>query len=195
LRVREGDIRINPSFGVPSTRGRWGVDHRTGPLVAWLEGEGERQQRKTPLPPRVGDSARRGWVQVWVGVLGGTLAAGLFVCWLGMAWRVAEQVGAAPAWLTIRTSVLDSLVKTLEGVRVEEVVRDVKPGAPGPLTLIVRHRGVLLPCEFREEKAPREVRVGDSVTIRYAKIRVEKERHRVVLEDCYVVERLRRPGE
>jgi hypothetical protein len=58
------------------------VDTWSELLLAWLEGEGERQKRQTPLPPRVGDPAVRGWVHVGVGVLGGTLAAGLFVCWL-----------------------------------------------------------------------------------------------------------------
>jgi hypothetical protein len=68
------------------------MDDRTAMLLAWLEGEGERQRRPILPPPRAKDPSKRGWVQVGVCVLGGTLAAALFVCWLGTAWERAMRV-------------------------------------------------------------------------------------------------------
>jgi hypothetical protein len=68
------------------------VDDRTALLLAWLEGEGERQRRPILPPPQAKDPALRGWVQVGVCALGGALAAALFVCWLYKAWVQAETV-------------------------------------------------------------------------------------------------------
>jgi hypothetical protein len=70
------------------------VDDRTALLLAWLEGEGERQRRPFFPPPQAKDPALRGWVQVGVSALGATLAAALFVCWLATAWEQAIRVAA-----------------------------------------------------------------------------------------------------
>ena len=157
-------------------------------LLAWLEGEGERQKRQTPLPPRVGDPAVRGWVHVGVGVLGGTLAAGLFVCWL-------VRMGAGTARMAQRSFGVGRIV-TLEGVPVERIAWDVEAQDwLGPRILIVRYKGRLLVCEFRKETAPRDVRVGDVVTIRSATGLVEERGGRSLLGDCEVVEWVFRPKE
>jgi hypothetical protein len=58
------------------------MDDRKALLVAWLEGEGERQCRPLLPPPRAKDLSLRGWVQVGVCALGGGLVATLLVCWL-----------------------------------------------------------------------------------------------------------------
>src|SRR5262249_54947312 len=118
------------------------MDHRIALVLAWLEGEGERRRHRFPLPPRVGDPAVRGWAHVGVCVLAGTLAAGLFVCWLARAWHVAG--------IPSRRSFAVGGAMTLEGARVEAIARDVKAGRPAPLTLIVRHGGWLMACEFRK---------------------------------------------
>ena len=68
------------------------MDDRRALLVAWLEGEGERQRRPVLPPPQAKDPSLRGWVQVGVCALGGTLAAALFVCWLATGWDQAMRV-------------------------------------------------------------------------------------------------------
>jgi hypothetical protein len=68
------------------------MNDQTALLLAWLEGEGERRRRPILPPPRAKDPALRGWVQVGVCALGGTLAAALFVCWLGTGWQRAMWV-------------------------------------------------------------------------------------------------------
>jgi hypothetical protein len=68
------------------------MDDRTALLLAWLEGEGERQRRPILPPPQAKDPALRGWVQVGVCALAVTLAAALFVCWLGTGWQRAMWV-------------------------------------------------------------------------------------------------------
>jgi hypothetical protein len=166
------------------------MDHVTGLLVAWLEEEGERQRRPVPLPPRVGDPRVRGWAHVAVCVVAGTLASGLFVCWLVAAWHRAGS--PAPERLA-RWDFEVGKALTLEDVRVEGIVKAGR--GPGPLTLIVKYRNRSLGCAFREEKAPWDIRVGDTVTIRSAAGRVAEKTDRVLLEDCEVVEEPRRPGE
>jgi hypothetical protein len=85
---------------------------------------------------------------------------------------------------------------TLAGVRVEGIGRGAPAGGdPAPLTLSVRHGGLLIPCEFREAKAPRDVQVGDVVTVRCAGWRAEGETEPVLLRDCELVEVFRLPGE
>jgi hypothetical protein len=85
---------------------------------------------------------------------------------------------------------------TLAGVRVEGIAPGPEEdGAPETLTLTVRQRGLLVPCEFRGEKAPRGVRVGDTVTVRSAGWRAEGEAEPVLLRDCELVAAFRRPGE
>ncbi|HEV3261908.1 MAG TPA: hypothetical protein VG013_33970 [Gemmataceae bacterium] len=68
------------------------MDDRRALLVAWVEGEGERQRRPVLPPAQSKDLAVRGWVQVGVCALGGALASALFVCWLATAWHQAMRV-------------------------------------------------------------------------------------------------------
>src|SRR6185437_4288468 len=68
------------------------MDDRTALLLAWLEGEGERQRRPVLPPPQAKDPDLRGWIQVGVCAVGGALTAGLFVCWVVKGWRRAAQV-------------------------------------------------------------------------------------------------------
>ena len=68
------------------------MDGRKDLLMAWLEGEGERQYRLILPIPNAYDFNPRGWVQVGVCVIGGALVAGLFACWLVTAWNQANQV-------------------------------------------------------------------------------------------------------
>jgi hypothetical protein len=68
------------------------MDDRTALLLAWLEGEGERQRRPVLPPPQANDPTLRAWVQVGVCTLGGALAAALFVCWLAAAWEKEKRV-------------------------------------------------------------------------------------------------------
>ena len=68
------------------------MDDRRALLVAWLEGEGERQRRPLLPPPQANDPTLRGWVQVGVCALGGALASALFVCWLTTGWHQARRV-------------------------------------------------------------------------------------------------------
>ena len=172
------------------------MDHLPELLVAWLEGEGERQRRRTPLPARVGDPAVRGRVQAGVCVLAGTLAAGLFVCWLNTAWGLAGRQGPRPTWLeeSGRELIADVIVA---GARVERITPEVGAGGgAGPLTLDVSHGGRWISCAFRREKAPRGVRVGDTVSIRSAVgwVEVGTGTGFVLLNDCEVIEGLHRPG-
>lgn len=68
------------------------MDDRTALLLAWLEGEGERQRRPILPPPRARDPALRGWVQVGVCAVVGAVAAALFVCWLAPARDLEMRV-------------------------------------------------------------------------------------------------------
>jgi hypothetical protein len=113
------------------------------------------------------------------------MAAGLSICWLGAApARVAERGFGAGAGMTLETV---SVEGTAPGPRTD--------GAPEALTLTVRHGGLLIPCEFRGAKAPRDVQVGDVVTVRRAGWRAEGEADPVLLRDCELVEESRLPGE
>lgn len=67
------------------------MDDRTALLLAWLEGEEERQRRPILPSPQAKDLTLRGWVQVGICAVGGALAAGLFVCWLFAAWGQETQ--------------------------------------------------------------------------------------------------------
>jgi hypothetical protein len=163
------------------------MDHRMGLLMAWLEGEGERGRRHSLLPPLVGDPAVRGWVQVGVCVLTAILATGVFLCWLVKVWNLAGH----SAQLSKQTFGVERVV-TLPGVRVERIAWGVGAGGrPAPLTLIVSHRGLLAVCEFQGEKAPREVRVGDTVSIRGTRGRFEEAMGCELLTDCEMVEERR----
>jgi hypothetical protein len=157
--------------------------------MLWLEEEGARQRRKASLPPEVGYAAWYGRVQVGACVLSGALAAGLFVSWLGVAGHLAYRVGV------LGGSTRASAGMTLAGARVVGIARAAKPGGgAAPVTLLVRHGGVLIPCEFRAESAPREVRVGDVVSIWSRAGREEERTASVLLKDCELVLRPR-PGE
>jgi hypothetical protein len=73
------------------------MDDRTALLLAWLEGEGERQRRPVWLPPQANDPDLRGWIQVGIGALAGALAAALFLCWLGLGRDQEYRVTAMEA--------------------------------------------------------------------------------------------------
>jgi hypothetical protein len=162
--------------------------HRTALLMTWLEEEGQRRRRRFPLPSRVGDPAVRGWVHVAVCLLGGTLAAGLFLCWLARTWEGAIRVGAGAAMMASERGERSMSIK-LEGVRVEGISWQIKgPGARRTLYLMVRYKDLLLECEFAEEKAPLGIWVGDSVTILSASGRDEQDRERALLKDCELLD-------
>jgi hypothetical protein len=61
---------------------RWCVAKQKALLMAWLEGEGERQRRRLLLTSPAKDLSPRGWVQVGVCALLGTVTVGLLACWL-----------------------------------------------------------------------------------------------------------------
>jgi hypothetical protein len=81
------------------------MDDRAALLLAWLEGEGERQRRPVLPPPQVKYPDLRGWVQVGVCAFAGALTAALFICWLTMAGERAIRV------------------TTMEQLRVEGILR------------------------------------------------------------------------
>ncbi len=68
------------------------MQDRTTLLRTWLEREDERHRRPVLPPPQARDLALRGWVQVGVCALVGSLAAGIFVCWLAREWGQATRV-------------------------------------------------------------------------------------------------------
>lgn len=68
------------------------MDDRKALLLAWLEGEGERQRRPVLLLTQANDPALRGRVHVGICALGAALLAALFVCWLHTGWNRAMQV-------------------------------------------------------------------------------------------------------
>jgi len=155
------------------------VDRRARLVMLWLEEEGARRRRKAALPPEVGYAAWHGWIRVGACVLWGALAAGLFVCWVAESWRLAYRVDV------LGGSARAGAGMTLSGARVVEVARAAKPGGAAPaVTLLVRHGGLLIPCEFRAENAPRGVRVGDVVSIWSRAGRAEEETAPVLLKDC-----------
>ncbi len=165
------------------------MDRRARLVMLWLEEEGARRRRKAPPRPEVGYAAWHGWAKVGAYVLCGALASGLFVCWRAEAWDRAYRVGImerfrVPAGMT------------LADARVVAVARAAEPsrGAPA-LTLTVRHGGLLVPCEFRAESAPRNVRVGDIVSVWGRKGRVEEGTAPVLLKDCELALWPRRPWE
>jgi hypothetical protein len=163
------------------------MDPQTALLVTWLEQEGERYRQPFLLPRRAGDSTFRGWIHLWVCILGGILVAGLLVCWLIAAWRQALLVGAGPASLGDRNFRAGKSV-TLQNVRVERIARPAKVGNRiKPWALTVRGQDFLLVCEFREEHAPRNIQVGDIVSISSAAGRDEQETMQVLLKDCTVI--------
>jgi hypothetical protein len=154
-------------------------------LVAWVEGE--RQRRRFPLPRRIGDPALRGWVHVVVCVVGGILVVGLCLCLQAEAWHRAGRM--------FRREFVGCPV-TVEGVRVGMIARHVKAdGGTGPLTLIVWSNGLLMACEFSEEKAPEDIRVGDTINIRSAAGWRDEEWDRILLKDCEVIGGPSRPEE
>ncbi len=168
------------------------MDLRTRLLLAWLEGEGERRRRKLPLPPVVGDAPARGWPHLSVCVLGGVLAAGLFVCWLAKARHEsgldARRADAANRFLRAGTAI------TLADVRVEGIDRGIKGArSRSPVTLFLNKNGLLIVCEFRAENAPRNVGAGDTVTVR-ASARDEGQPDCVLFRDCEIVEPFFLPG-
>jgi hypothetical protein len=113
---------------------------------------------------------------------------------LDEAWHRAAQLGAVP----VQPAHLDFVnwPLTVQGVSVGAIVRDVRAdGGPRPLTLIAWHKGLLLICEFPAEKAPQDVRVGDTVSIRSAAGWVEREREWVLLKDCEMIGGRRHPVE
>src|SRR5205085_2309101 len=121
-------------------------------------------------------------------VLCGTLAAGLFVYWLAESRLLAYRAGVGERDARVGTGM------TLTGARVVAITRAAKPGGgAAPVTLLVKHRGLLIPCEFRAENAPRGVRGGDVVSIRSAAGRAEEETGPVLLKGCELVEWPRRP--
>src|SRR5262249_26174311 len=147
-------------------------------------------RRRTLLPPMVGDPAVRGWIQVGVCVLTGILATGVFLCWLVKVWGLAGY----PARLSKESFGVGRAV-ILQGVRVERIAWGVGAGGrPAPLTLIVSQRGLVAVCEFQGEKAPREVRLGDIISIRSARGPSEEMMYGVLLTDCEMVEEPRRMG-
>jgi hypothetical protein len=163
------------------------VDRRAQ-LLEWLEGEGERQRRKAPAPPELGYAAWRGRAHLGACALWGALAAPLLVCSLAEAWLVAARGGSAPP-LPGLWSVRPGVGMTLADVRVEGIGRGAPANdGPAPLTLTVRHGGLLIPCEFRGAKVPRGVQVRDVVTVRSAGWRAEGETEPVLLRDCELVE-------
>jgi hypothetical protein len=78
------------------------MEGRKDPLLAWLEGEGERHCRPGLPTSNANDFDPRGWVQVGVCVVVGALVAGLLVCRLVPGWdqvnrvRLAERLREAP---------------------------------------------------------------------------------------------------
>jgi hypothetical protein len=158
-------------------------------LLGWLEGEGERRRRKLPLPLVVGDAPARGWPHFWVCVLTGTLSAGLFVCWLVKArqqsgWRARE---ASVASRTLQTGT----VITLADVRVEAIERG--SGRRPPVFLSVNNKGLSIVCEFWQENVPRDVAVGDIVTVR-ASARDDGQTDRILFKDCEIARDFASPG-
>jgi hypothetical protein len=152
-------------------------------LITWLEEEGARQRRRLALPPRVEDPTVRGWVHVGVCLLVGTIAAGLFLCWIGPTRSVVDRIRLD---LPVERSV------TLNGVRVTGVLREVKADdGTGFLTLLGNYRGVPVVCKFRH--APygpwrgRAVQAGDIVDIRSNAGRDERETSGILLRDCEVI--------
>jgi len=160
-----------------------------------LEGEGERRRHPFPLPPRVGDPAVRGWVYVVVCVLGGALAAGLFVCWLAKAWHLATEVGSGPTWLAERSFGVGHPI-TLKGVRVERIVEDFEAGGGRrPRALIVQHSALSIFCALGKKNAIGDVRVGDIISIRSDTGPAgEASNPMLLLRDCQVIEVARQPG-
>jgi hypothetical protein len=68
------------------------MDDRRALMLEWLEGEGERQRRPVLPLPQAKDPALRGWVQVGVCGLVGTLVTAILVCLLTRAREQAMRV-------------------------------------------------------------------------------------------------------
>jgi hypothetical protein len=73
---------------------RWCVADRTALLTAWLEEEGERQRRPLLLTSPAKDPSLRGWVQVGICAIFGTLTVALLACWLVTGWDRANRLTA-----------------------------------------------------------------------------------------------------
>jgi hypothetical protein len=61
-------------------------------LIAWLEGEGERQRCPLLLDERAPRAPSRGWVHVEICALVGALASALFGLWIVTASHQADRV-------------------------------------------------------------------------------------------------------
>jgi hypothetical protein len=160
------------------------MDDRMGLLMAWLGEEGERQRRRIPLPPQVGDRDLRGWVQVGVCALTGIVVLGVLTCWLGPAWDLAGR----SARLSEGSFGWERGI-TLQCARVEKVAWGAGTGGrSAALILIVSQRGLLALCEFQVEKVPRQVRVGETISIRGHQGRLEETISTILVTDCEMVE-------
>ena len=147
------------------------MDHREGLLLAWLEGEGERRRRKAPVPPELGYAAWRGRVHVGACALWGRWPPHCSSA--GWPRRGSWQPAWAPPRRCRDCGVSGPAWASPSDVRVEGIDSDTEEDdAPEALTLTVRHGDLLIPCEFRAEKSPRGVRVGDVITVRSAGWRV-----------------------
>jgi hypothetical protein len=138
-----------------------------------------RKHRPRQQPPRVDDDTARGWVQVGVGVAAVALSAGLFVCWLVLAWH---RSGVVQSRFWVRRTM------TVENVRIERISREIRTGgAPGVLSLMVTHRDQTVVCEFQPQTAPWTLQAGDTVSIRGTVRRAEPETGYLLLEGCKVL--------
>jgi hypothetical protein len=151
-------------------------------LITWLEEEGARQRRRLVLPLRVEDPTVRGWVHVGACLLLGTIAAGLFVCWVG---RMRELATRPRPDVPVGRSV------TLNGVRVTDVLLEVKANdGTGFLTLLGDYHGLPVVCKFRRVPYTgwrgRAVQAGDIVDIRSNAGRDERQTGGILLRDCEV---------
>jgi hypothetical protein len=70
------------------------MDSNADLLKEWLEGEGERQQRRAAVPFRLADPIVRGWLYLGVTFLAASITAGLLVCWLPTAWEQSSRTAA-----------------------------------------------------------------------------------------------------
>jgi hypothetical protein len=73
---------------------RWCVADQRALLRAWLEEEGERQRRLPLLTSPAKDPSPRGWVQVGICAILGTLTVALLACWLDTGWYQANRLTA-----------------------------------------------------------------------------------------------------
>jgi hypothetical protein len=120
------------------------------------------------------------------------LAAGLFICWLDRAWRMAGRGGYGPAGPADRAFAVGKPV-TLKDCRVERIVQDLEAsgGSMRTWALIVSYRGLSLFCAFGENKALGAVRVGDIIDMHSATGPIEAASvPMVLLWDCRLLDRV-----